>query len=98
MTDILDEASAVVQCQECSWYRSCVMPLRFTPEDIRRQMEAAPGGLGPQTQEMQYLVANMAAAAQSILLEACPIFMQRLQANPQLAQRLKEMMRTWGME
>lgn len=98
MADILDEAAALVQCQECPWYRSCVTPLRFTAEDLRRQMEDSPGGLGAQAQEMQHLIAGMAAAAQSILLEACPVFIQRLRASPQLAQRLKGIMRAWGME
>jgi len=98
MTDILDEAAAVVQCKECPWYRSCVMPLRFTPEDLRRQMEASPMGLAAQAQEMQQLMASMAAAAQNVLLESCPIFIQRLRASPKLAQRLKEIMRTWGEE
>lgn len=97
MADILDEAAAVVQCKECPWYRSCVTPLRFTPEDLRKQMEANPIGLGPQGQDMQQLMAGMAAAAQSILLEACPIFIQRLRASPKLAERLKEAMKTWGM-
>ncbi len=98
MTDILDEAAAVVQCKECPWYRSCVMPLRFTPDDLRRQMEGSPMGLAAQAQEMQQLMASMAAAAQNVLLEACPIFIQRLRASPKLAQRLKEIMRTWGEE
>ncbi len=94
MADILDEAAAVVQCKECPWYRSCVTPLRFTPEDLRKQMEASPMGAGPQ--EMQQMMAGMAAAAQSMLLEACPVFIQRLRASPKLAERLKEIMRTWG--
>lgn len=96
MADILDEAAAVVQCKECLWYRSCVMPLRFTPEEMLRQMEAAPGGLG--SQEVQSLMSSMAAAAQNLLLEACPIFIQRLRASPKLAQRMKEIMRNWGIE
>lgn len=96
MGDILDEAAAVVQCHECPWYRACVTPLRFTAEDVRRQMEANPGALGGQGQEMQNLMASMAAAAQNAMLEACPIFIQRLRASPQLAQKLKEFMRTWG--
>jgi len=29
MTDILNEAYGVVQCKECPWYKSCVMPMRF---------------------------------------------------------------------
>ena len=85
MADILDEAAAVVQCKECPWYRSCVTPLRFTPEDLRKQMEGSPMGLGPQALEMQRLMAGMASAAQSMILEACPVFIQRLRASPRLA-------------
>ncbi len=98
MADILDEAAAVVQCKECPWYRSCVAPLRFTAEDVRRQMEATPGVMGAQGQELQGLMAGMAASAQDLLLEGCPIFIRRLRANPGLAQRIKELMRSWGGE
>ncbi|MDO8688470.1 MAG: hypothetical protein Q7R39_00405 [Dehalococcoidia bacterium] len=98
MADILDEAAAVVQCKECPWYRSCVMPLRFTAEDVRRQMEAAPGGMGVQGQELQGLMAGMAASAQDLLLEGCPIFIRRLRSSPGLAQRIKDLMRSWGGE
>lgn len=97
MADILDEAAAVVQCKECPWYRSCVMPLKFTPEEVKRQMDSASGGLG-QAPEMQGLMASMAAAAQDLLLEACPIFIKRLRNSPNLAQKIKELMRSWGEE
>ena len=101
MGDILDEAYAVVQCKECPWYKSCVVPMRFTAEDIRRQMEtSAPGMNISQSADlgMQNLLSSMAAAAQNSLLEGCPIFIERLRTNPQLAQRLKEMMQNWGKE
>jgi hypothetical protein len=32
------------------------------------------------------------------LLEGCPIFIQRLRADPKLAQRLKQLMQNWGKE
>jgi len=101
MGDVLDEAYAVVQCKECPWYKSCVMPMRFTAEDIRRQLESsAPGMNIPQQADlgMQNLLSSMATAAQNSLLESCPIFIDRLRANPGLAQRLKEMMQKWGRE
>ena len=101
MDDILDEAYAVVQCKECPWYKTCVMPMRFTAEDIRRQLEsAAPGGSIPQQADLsiQNLLSNMATAAQNSLLEGCPVFIDRLRANPKLAQRIKEMMQNWGRE
>jgi len=101
MGDILNEAYAVAQCKECPWYKSCVMPMRFTAEDIRRQLEAsAPGTSISQQADLgiQNLLSSMATAAQSSLLEGCPIFIDRLRSNPKLAQRLKEMMQNWGRE
>jgi len=101
MSDVLDEAYAVAQCKECPWYKSCVMPMRFTADDIRRQLESSAPGMNIAQQadlSMQSLLSSMATAAQNSLLEGCPIFIDRLRANPKLAQRLKEMMQNWGKE
>ncbi len=101
MDDILNEAYGIVQCKECSWYKSCVTPMRFTAEDVRRQMEqSAPGMNMPQQMDasMQNLLSSMATAAQNSLLEGCPVFIQRLRASPKLAQRLKEVMQNWSSE
>lgn len=100
MGDILNEAYGVVQCKECAWYKNCVMPMRFTAEDIRRQLEQTPG-LNIQQQPdiaMQNLLANMATAAQNSMLEACPVFIDRLRGNPRLARRLKQIMQDWSKE
>jgi hypothetical protein len=101
MDDILNEAYGIVQCKECPWYKACVIPMKFTAEDIRRQMEqATPGAVVPQQIDagMQNLLSSMATAAQNSLLEGCPIFIQRLRTSPRLAQRLKEFMQNWGSE
>jgi hypothetical protein len=102
MDDVLNEAYGIVQCKECPWYKSCVTPMRFTAEDIRRQLESsAPGMDIPQQADlggMQNLLSSMATAAQNSLLEGCPIFIERLRSNPKLAQRLKEIMQSWGTE
>jgi hypothetical protein len=101
MSDVLDEAYELVQCKECPWYKSCATPMKFTSEDIRRQMESSAAGSGiPQQADlgMQNLLSSMASAAQSTLLEGCPIFINRLRNNPKLAQRLKEIMQNWGKE
>jgi hypothetical protein len=101
MDDILNEAYGIVQCKECPWYKTCVIPMKFTAEDIRRQMEqAAPGTNIPQQLDtnMQNLLSSMATAAQNSLLEGCPVFIQRLRNSPRLAQRLKEIMQNWGSE
>jgi len=101
MGDILDEAYAVAQCKECPWYKSCVMPMRFTAEDIRRQLESsAPGMNIPEQADlgMQNLLSSMATAAQNSLLEGCPIFINRLRSSSELAQRLKQIMQNWGKE
>jgi len=75
--------------------------MRFTAEDIRRQLESsAPGMNIPQQADlgMQNLLSSMATAAQNSLLEGCPIFIERLRSNPKLAQRLKEIMQNWSKE
>jgi len=101
MSDVLDEAYAVVQCKECPWYKSCVMPMRFTADDIRRQLESSAPGMNISQQAdlgIQNLLSSMATAAQNSLLEGCPIFIDRLRTNPKLAQHLKQIMQNWGKE
>ena len=101
MGDVLNEAYALVQCKECPWYKSCVSPMRFTAEDIRRQLESSAPGMDITSQAdlgMQNLLSSMATAAQNSLLEGCPIFIDRLRASPKLAQRLKQIMQSWGRE
>jgi len=99
MDDILNEAQGIVQCKDCPWYKSCVAPMRFTAEDIRRQMEQSAPGMGdsqPPDLGMQNMLSNMALAAQNSIVESCPIFIDRLRADPELAQRIKQMMQNWG--
>jgi hypothetical protein len=100
MADILDEAYGIVQCKDCPWYKSCVMPMRLSAEDIRRQLEASAGTMGnPQQGDIagiQGLLGGMATAAQNSLLEGCPVFIQRLRSSQELAQRIKKLMQSWA--
>ena len=99
MGDIINEAYGVVQCKECPWYKSCVTPMRFTAEDLRKQLESTAQGLNlgsPGDMGLQNLLSGMATAAQNSILEACPIFIERLRASPKLAQRMKQIMQNWG--
>ncbi len=101
MGDVLDEAYGVVQCKECPWYKACVVPMKFTAEDIRRQLESSTPGTDISQQAdlgMQNLLSSMATAAQNSLLEGCPVFIDRLRSNPKLAQHLKEMMQNWSSQ
>jgi hypothetical protein len=101
MGDILDEAYAITQCKDCPWYKACVTPMRFTAEDIRRQLESSAPGMGSPPQAdlgMQSLLSSMATAAQNSLLEGCPVFIERLRTDSKLAQRLKQIMQNWGKE
>jgi hypothetical protein len=101
MSDILDEAYAIAQCKDCPWYKACVTPMKFSAEDIRRQLESSAPGMDVTQQAdlgMQNLLSSMASAAQNSLLEGCPIFIQRLRSDPKLAQRLKQLMQNWGKE
>ena len=75
--------------------------MKFTAEDIRRQLEQSSQGVDLSQQAdlgMQNLLSNMATAAQNSLLEGCPVFIERLRTSPKLAQKLKELMQNWGKE
>ena len=101
MSDIINEAYGVVQCKECPCYKTCVSPMKFTAEDIRRQMEQVSPGMDSQQQmdlSMQNLLSNMATAAQNSMLEGCPVFIDRLRKSPELAKRIKEIMQNWAKE
>jgi hypothetical protein len=99
MGDVLDEAQSIMQCKDCPWYKSCILPMRFTAEDIRRQLEqSSPGANYPTDMNLQTLLSNLSIAAQNTLLEGCPVLIERLRASPRLTQRVKELMQNWGKE
>jgi hypothetical protein len=100
MSDILDEAYGIVQCKECPWYKTCLVPMKFTTEDIRRQMENTPGFNASEKEnpQMNQLISSMAYSAQQSMVEGCPVFIERLRQNPKLAQRIKEIMMNWSSE
>jgi hypothetical protein len=96
--DILREASNIAQCRECQWYKSCTVPMRFTAEDIKHQMEAQQGVTftAQDDANMQNMIGSMAQAVQNSMVEACPVFIQRLRASPKLAERIKRIMQNWS--
>ena len=98
MGDVLNEAYGIIQCKECPWYKSCLMPMRFTEEDIRRQLESASPGFNIPQGDMgiQNFISSMATAAQNSLLEGCPVLIERLRSSPKLAQKIKEIMQDWS--
>lgn len=100
MDDILNEVYGLMECQQCAWYKSCVLPMRFTEEDVRRQLVLSPGFDKDSLSDtaLQDLISSMVSAAQSSLLEGCPIFVERLRSSPKLAQKIKELMQNWGKE
>ena len=101
MSDILDEAQALVQCRACPWYKACVLPMRFTEEDLRKQIASSIPGTGMPGETdygMQQLLSGLAASAQNSLLEGCPVFIGRLRSDPKLAERIKKMMQEWSSD
>ena len=95
MSDILDEAQSVLQCKACPWYKNCVLPMRVSEDDLRRQMASSmpgvgtPGTIGYGTDQ---LLASLASAAENSILEGCPVFINRLRTNPKLAEQIKKIM------
>jgi hypothetical protein len=42
------------------------------------------------------LLSGLASAAENSMLEGCPVFIDRLRTNPNLAIRLKKIMQEWS--
>jgi hypothetical protein len=100
MSEVFDEAQGILQCKSCPWYKNCVMPMRVTEEDLRRQMEGMANGNtipGLPFQACEFL-STMASAAQNSLLEGCPVFINRLRNSPKFAAQIKRMMQEWSKE
>jgi hypothetical protein len=100
MADILNEAYGILECKQCPWYKLCISPMRFSAEDIRRQMRAQAPLMDENQPDMdkQNLISSMAEAAQNQLLEGCPVFIERLRNDAELAKRIKEVVQNWHAE
>jgi len=100
VADILDEAQAVIQCKDCPWYKSCVLPVKLTEDDLRKQLESSMQGTASGTAPygMQQLLSGLAAAAENSILEGCSVFINRLRSNPKLAEQIKNLMQGWPKE
>jgi len=98
MGDILDEATALIRCKECPWYKNCVTPMQVSAEDVAQFRLMMQGASLPEQAkgEMEDVLENIASASQNMILQSCPVFTQRLKDNPGLARRIKEMMQSWG--
>jgi hypothetical protein len=63
MGDVLNEAYGILECKQCPWYKLCISPMRFSAEDIKRQMEAQSPIMNPNQTDpnTQNLIAGMVA-------------------------------------
>lgn len=99
MSDVLDEAQSLVQCKTCPWYKNCVLPVRVTELDLRKQLGPNANVFGtPGIEEIgiNQLLSGLASAAENSMLEGCPVFIERLRSNPNMAIRIKKMMQEWS--
>ncbi len=101
MADILDEAQSLLQCKTCPWYKNCVLPVRVTELDLKKQLGSNVTFTSPPGMEdlgISQLLSGLASAAENSMLEGCPVFIERLRSNPNLAVRVKKMMQEWSDE
>lgn len=100
MSDILDEASALIRCRECPWYKNCLTPLQVNPEDIGQFRMMLQGANFPDAAkgEIEKAMEGIAGGGQDSVLQSCPVFTRRLKEDPELAKKIKELMRNWGNE
>jgi hypothetical protein len=73
--------------------------MRFTTEDLQRQARSVfprLDGMPNAEAEMLQFLTNISSMAQNVMLEGCPIFIERLRASPRIVQELKRMMQNWS--
>ena len=97
MSDIIEEAGAVVQCRQCPWYKNCVMPMQIGSNELNQFRAMMQGGmLGDQSNpEMEKVLENVASMGQNMMVQCCPVFSDRLKSDPRLAERVKQFMQNW---
>jgi len=100
VSEVFDEAQAILQCKSCPWYKNCVMPMRVTEEDLKRQLETSMPGTSTSgaPYEMSQFLSTMASAAQNSLLEGCPVLINRLRNSPKFAEQIKRIMQEWAKQ
>jgi len=101
MADILDEAQSLLQCKTCPWYKNCVLPVRVTELDLKKQLGSNSSFSAPPGMEdmgFNQLLSGLASAAENSMLEGCPVFIERLRSNPNLAIHIKKVMQEWSDE
>ena len=100
MGDILDEATALIRCKECPWYKNCITPIQVSADELGQFRLMLQGANLPEQakNEMEQILESIASSSQNMILQSCPVFTQRLKDNPKLAQRIKEKMQNWGKE
>ena len=100
MGDILNEASAIIKCKECPWFKNCVSPVQASADDIAhfRMMMQTTNLPDAAKTEMDNAIEGITSSSQNMILQSCPVFTQRLKDSPKLAQAIKEMMQNWGRE
>ena len=71
MGDILDEATALIRCKECPWYKNCVTPMQVSDEDIAqfRLMMQGVNLPEPARNHMEDILGNIASMSQNMILQ-----------------------------
>lgn len=98
MSDIIEEAGAVIQCRQCPWYKNCVMPMQIGTNELNQFRMMIQGGMlgGEHSPEMDKVLENVASMGQNMMVQTCPVFAERLKQDPRLAERIKLLMQRWG--
>jgi hypothetical protein len=96
MSEAFDEAQELLQCKSCAWYKNCIMPIRVSEEDLKKQIGTSMHLHPNDYQGDSYgFLSSIASAAQNSLLEGCPVLINRLRNNPRLAVLIKKVMQEW---
>jgi len=87
-----NEHKKITSCKDCPWHKMCIEPPSMTEEEIKQKL----GDLEKEAKDpFASLMGAMIFGGKDRECLACPIFTQRLQESPKLAQKIKEIMQSW---
>ena len=87
-----------IECVSCTWNKFCVEPPSMTKEEVDKKIEEAKSEVrekgGAEGEMFAGLLSTMMYTGKDSECPACPVFIKRLRESPDLANHIKEYMKS----
>ena len=88
----MEKLEQQISCINCPWNRNCVDIPVMTREEVEEKIESKKGTEETENKIFNDILSIMVFGDKDIACPSCPIFIERLRKNPELAQQIKGLM------